>query len=847
MSNQQGRQPIILQKFLRELKGNSQHQRPKFIESSSRLMQGTNEWQTFDNDPIATPNQTEQSFKSDRARMADDKDSVSSGSSSNSGSLAESQNLRQNIVRQSNNIEKSMKMKPTEKTKTLMLQTQKELKMLMGLDLGIEIKLMIVTRLLHHLSNQQTMMDLAKILILKTNEESIDIFDVMVFVCREVVKRRQTETFQHFVETFFSVFTRAVTLASELYLNFISNRVRENSLIQRLYRLTTEPIFESPWSDEECRKMNEKLSTCARNATLSGRFTNARQCFANELETSLQLPVKLPTSITPDFYAKVVLENYGENGSEDVSQILADVVDLFPTPAFGSGKYSSVGHVQIFSNGFASMSTCPIVEYEEKIGEIVDRIKKISVKPVDPGWTPTIGNMVCIPEHNKRGILLDIQKDYLVYLMDMGYPQRTSKIVPASEDLKMKPPLIKFCQVEGLAPDHSRFNDLAAQALLSVLPENKSEALFIPMIKNNQNVEEELWKMFYTEKTNLQLVALKGLLVVWRRRHDLTIQRKKNYQPDLECVKQLSHFVVKKSSSNEALHLIFFQLNILEEIDVKSIFDESDLEATLNSLLQNDGDNIIVGKLLDLLHNGNFVAKNRLRMRLLIKQDEKVNRRSFSPLKMSEPIRQRNQSHPRLPADRSTPKKLPIQITKSVRNLKMDSQILEKHFMDTHSIPIQLRQLKDLIPDRSQPVKRDTIISVNPDHDYVCLPTSPDRDILSKHIVAFLNGENVGWIFIGVKDNLVINGIIKTRKWKDDFRIDFDRVVSSINPKVSILPESCPIGYPEFHQVEDDESEDRIIIKISVKPAAAKKVKLFQCHQGAFKRVNGTTIRIQST
>ena len=62
------------------------------------------------------------------------------------------------------------------------------------------------------------------------------------------------------------------------------------------------------------------------------------------------------------------------------------------------------------------------------------------------------------------------------------------------------------------------------------------------------------------------------------------------------------------------------------------------------------------------------------------------------------------------------------------------------------------------------------LYSQSSDFDDIFILNLPPSDILGQHLVALLNSDKPGRVFIGVRDNAIVKGVTMTRKQKDSVR-----------------------------------------------------------------------------
>jgi hypothetical protein len=124
-----------------------------------------------------------------------------------------------------------------------------------------ERRLSALTKLLDDVANDKSQ-SLAAALCNARGVKSVDIFDVFNPILRHCDRRC--------LETYLELLSLVVVATDQSYENYVSKRIREEDLMRKLFQLCSSNKSGDNLSEEDCEKINKKLTECARMGSLTG-------------------------------------------------------------------------------------------------------------------------------------------------------------------------------------------------------------------------------------------------------------------------------------------------------------------------------------------------------------------------------------------------------------------------------------------------------------------------------------------------------------------------------------------------------------------------------------------------
>jgi hypothetical protein len=142
--------------------------------------------------------------------------------------------------------------------------------MLVG-EISSETKLKILTRLIDDVTQEAGKELAIEICKAKNARNSdIDIFDAFSEILRRMRRYPDEPVHQTCVEKYLELFCIVVEKSDKEYESYIGKRVLDIDLIDKLLGVCLDQRCQDWLSEEQCFKINERLTNCARNGTLIG-------------------------------------------------------------------------------------------------------------------------------------------------------------------------------------------------------------------------------------------------------------------------------------------------------------------------------------------------------------------------------------------------------------------------------------------------------------------------------------------------------------------------------------------------------------------------------------------------
>ena len=145
-----------------------------------------------------------------------------------------------------------------------------DMKILIG-DVSSETKLKILTRLVDDVT-QEAGKDLAEAICKAKGASSndVDIFDAFSEILRRMRRFPNDSLHQACAEKYLELFCLVVETSGREYEGYVRKRIRDVDLTDKLLRLCLDQRCQVWLSEEQCLKINERLTRCALNGTLCG-------------------------------------------------------------------------------------------------------------------------------------------------------------------------------------------------------------------------------------------------------------------------------------------------------------------------------------------------------------------------------------------------------------------------------------------------------------------------------------------------------------------------------------------------------------------------------------------------